>query len=124
MDYKDFHKALLVGIAWEAASDSGFNAMVAVMQCLRNRVKNDDWMSAITAEIKGGDYVLGQETIDTRDPKFINILTAVDQVYDGTRTDMTAGCTYFTRFTTDPVIASQNYETKMGYLYFYRPRKE
>lgn len=120
MDAKEFHKGILVYIAWNTAPNN-FNASVGVMLCLRNRVRNDDWATVLRSAMLTL-YIDPYEAadMDNRNPEFMKLLVAADQVYEGQRTDITNGCTLYTKWPTDPLAIGRPYETKIGNLYFYK----
>jgi hypothetical protein len=84
MTADDYTKGQLASLMWRAASHISFPAMVAVGLCVRNRVKDGNWLPAIN-EVNGPDK--NEDCTDARDPKFQDVLTAVDGIFDGTRVD-------------------------------------
>lgn len=117
MDASNYLKALMVQIAWQYA-DEGFNTRVGVLLCLRNRVCNDDWDTILQTEMESLKY---SKWMDTRDPEALKLLAVVDQIFEGTRRDITNGCTYFTRDTNDTIVQGRAYEVKIGNLFYYTP---
>ena len=86
MTADDYSKAMLASLMWRAANHISFPAMVAVGLCVRNRVKDGNWLPVID-KINAQNVATGIDCTDARDPKFQDVLTAVDGIFDGTRAD-------------------------------------
>jgi len=80
----DAIKAKLLWIGWRYRHIS-FPACVAVMLCVRNRVKEGNWLA--TLEKIEYDYSTPKPASDQRDPILQDIATAVDAVFTGERVD-------------------------------------
>ena len=92
MTADDYTKGQLASLMWRAASHISFPAMVAVGLCVRNRVKDGNWLPVIEEmygayDTKEARIIQGSPCTDARDPKFQDVLTAVDGIFDGTRVD-------------------------------------
>ena len=95
MTADDYTKAMLASLIWRAASGISFPAMVAVGLCVRNQVKDGNWLPVIAGI--SSTMPAGKDCEDARDPRFQNVLTAVDGIFDGTRVDKwTNGGLYWT----------------------------
>lgn len=105
MTVADFEMALASLLAWREERSNGSNGMLAVLFVLRNRVKagwhEGSWTRNIDAHNQFSSIsVLGDsQTIaypDVRDPQFLQILQAVDSVYEGNRVDnLSNGALYY-----------------------------
>lgn len=105
MTVEDFEKGQAVLLAWREERSNGANGMLGVLFVVRNRAKagwnNGDWCKIIDARNQFSSMsVLGDsQTVaypDVRDPQFLQILQAVDTVYDDTRKDLlTNGALYY-----------------------------
>jgi hypothetical protein len=105
MTVEDFEKAQAVLLAWREERSNGSNGMLGVLFVVRNRAKagwsGGDWLAVIDAHNQFSSIsVLGDsQTVmypDVRDPGFLQILQAVDSVYDDTRKDLlTNGALYY-----------------------------
>lgn len=86
MTADEYTKAQLASLMWRAAAHISFPAMVAVGLCVRNQVKDGNWLPVID-KIDAQNAATGLDCTDARDPKFQDVLTAVDGIFDGTRVD-------------------------------------
>jgi hypothetical protein len=101
---EDYVKAIACLLAEREEQTNGTNGMLGVLFVLRNRVNagwfKGDWLANISARNQFSSMtVLGDAmTIkyqDPREPAFQKVVQMVDQVYDGSLPDMTAGALYY-----------------------------
>lgn len=104
MTNEDYVKAIACLLAEREERSNGTNGILGVLFVLRNRVRagwfKGEWMSNITAKNQFSSMtVLGDPMTvwyqDPREPAFQKVLQLVDQVFDGTLQDMTAGALYY-----------------------------
>jgi hypothetical protein len=105
MTVADFEKGLASLLAWREERSNGVNGMMGVLFVVNNRAKagwsGGNWTRVIEAHNQFSSIsVLGDsQTVaypDVRDPMFMQVLQAVDSVYDGERQDkLTNGALYY-----------------------------
>ena len=104
MTNEDYVKAIACLLAEREERSNGINGMLGVLCVLRNRAIagwfKGAWLANITAKNQFSSMtVLGDrmtvEYQDPRAPAFQKVLQMVDQVYDGSLQDMTAGALYY-----------------------------
>lgn len=105
MTVAEFECSIAALLAWREERSNGVNGMLAVLFVVRNRAKQGwsqgNWSKIMETHNQFSSMsVLGDgQTIafpDVRDPNFLQILQAVESVYDGTRQDLlTSGALYY-----------------------------
>lgn len=88
MTAEDYIKAEWCLMAWRAGKGYGANAMVAILYVIRN-----------VRDAESHQFMMINETRrpDVRDPEFLQLLQAVDAIYDGKVDKLTGGATLFGR---------------------------
>ncbi len=87
MSPDEFLKGQATLLAWRDGQEYGTNACIGILFVIRNQAKkmDGDWLSAVSyltlLNNPRSDFP------DVRDPSFVQILHAIDGVYDGSLTD-------------------------------------
>lgn len=105
---RDYIKSLLLDISWfEAAALGGVKPMQMVAQCIANRARLGwgDWAQVLSQVYTPGPHALPRFRLmdrlivrhlpDVSDPRFTQMLSAVDRIYDNTFEDLVKGGTYW-----------------------------
>jgi hypothetical protein len=102
MTTDDFIKSIIALALWREDRGGGLDGMIAVGCCLANRVK--DWKQSWQQVLEGKNQLSSMtvkgdpETIvypDTRDPLFIKLLAAINDIYGGRQKDLTNGSHWY-----------------------------
>jgi hypothetical protein len=102
MDSTGFEKSILALALWREDRGAGLDGMIAVGNCLHNRVKTwkQSWSQVVEGknQLSSMTYLGDSQTIvypDIREPLFISLIQKIDDIYQGKGTDLSNGGLYY-----------------------------